>query len=377
MRSRPMNGHARIRRLSARRGDPAVSSVYLDVDGAHRPAPGSCLAAFERLADELRARARSREGRRLRRSVEGDIARMRAWLGGGVDRSVTRGIALFSCHDQGWFEAVELPVPVRDEVALDPTPRIRQLVELLDEPEPFLVALVDRSRLRILRVGGSGVDERPVTVESPERPVDTGALEVGGWDRRRAEATRAHYRRSAAAVDDAVWVWPVRRIVLGGPEDAVAALERDLAGATRQLVAGRVAVSVGAPVEDVVSAARVVAEAAERRREAALVEQMRQKAAQEQGAVVGLEATLSALAEHRVATLLVSDDFAAPGATCPVCGHAGLDVRQCPHCGATNVELEDVVEVAIEQAVAQHADVEFCGGTDLDRFGRIAAIERY
>jgi len=36
-----------------------------------------------------------------------------------------------------------------------------------------------------------------------------------------------------------------------------------------------------------------------------------------------------------------------------------------------------VVEVAVEQAVAQHATVEFCRGTELDRFGRIGAIERW
>jgi hypothetical protein len=42
-----------------------------------------------------------------------------------------------------------------------------------------------------------------------------------------------------------------------------------------------------------------------------------------------------------------------------------------------NVEIDDVVEVAIRQAVAQGAEVEFCRSTELERFGSIAAIERY
>ena len=95
------------------------------------------------------------------------------------------------------------------------------------------------------------------------------------------------------------------------------------------------------------------------------------------GGVVGLEATLAALADRRVATLLVSDGFSAPGPYCPACGHIGPDLRQCPVCGATNVELEDVAEVAIENAVAQDPDVEFCRDTERGRFGSIAAIERY
>ncbi|HET7490052.1 MAG TPA: hypothetical protein VFJ85_19165 [Acidimicrobiales bacterium] len=345
--------------------------MYLDVDGAHRPAAGACLRAFEHLADELRGRARSREDQRLLRSVEGDIARMRAWLAGGIDRSRVRGVALFSCHDQGWFEAMELSMPVRDEVAIDPSPRIRQLVELLDRREPFVTAVVDRGRVRIVRVEGSNVEERAVPMPQRERAAS------GERDRPRTETVHAEFRRAAAAVDDIVWIRPVRQVVLGGPEDGVAALERALAPSTRRLVAGRVALPAGAPLDDVVIAARHVVAAAERRREAGLVEQMRQRAAQEKGAVVGLEATLAALAENRVATLLVSGDFAAPGASCPSCGHVGPDLRQCPECGTTNVEREDVVELAIERAVAQDADVEICHGTDLDRFGKIAAIERY
>ncbi len=370
------NSRATVHRLASRHGDPAISSLYLDVDGAHRQVARSYEEAFERLADELRRRARGRDDTQLERSVEGDIARMRAWLAGGIDRSVTRGIALFSCHDEEYFEAVELPVAVRDEVSLGPAPRIRPLVELLDEPEPFLVALVDRTHLRVLRVDGHQVDERPTSVTHQERSVDT-SVELGSWEHHREEAALVHARRAAAEVDSALRRWPVRQLVVGGTDETVAELERLLDPASRQIVVGRVGVRVAAPAEEIASAARAVADDAERRREIDLVEHARQGAAGEYGAVVGLEATLGVLGERRVATLLVSEGFAAPGASCPACGHVGPDLRQCPECGTTNVELDDVVEVAIERAVAQDAEVEFCRGTELDRFGSIAAIERY
>ena len=370
------NSRGLVHRLSTCRGDPTISSLYLDVDGAHRPVPEAYEQAFEQLADDLSRRARSREDARLARSVDGDIARMRVWLAGGIDRSVTRGVALFSCHDEGYFEAVGLPVAVRDEASLGAVPRIRQLVELLDEPEPFVVAVVDRSHLRVLRVYGQQVDECPTSVTHQERAVDT-SIELGSWEHHREEATRVHLRRAAAEVDDALRRWPVRQLVVGGPDDAVAELERSLHPTTRALVVGRIGMRVAAPAEQIASAARTVAEEAERRREVDLVEQARQGAAGEHGAVAGLEATLGALADRRVATLLVSDGFAAPGASCLACGHVGPDLRQCPRCGATNVELDDVVEVAIERAVAQGANVEFCLGTELSRLGSIAAIERY
>ena len=153
-------------------------------------------------------------------------------------------------------------------------------------------------------------------------------------------------------------------------------LDHDSGEAGLRTHAGKIG-EVAAPLEEIVAAARVVADRAERDREAALDEDLLQRAAGAHGGVVGLEATLNVLAEQRVGVLLVADEFAAPGARCPACGHTGPDVRQCPVCGTTNVDLDDGVEIAIEQAVAQGADVEFCRGSELERFGSIAAIERH
>jgi peptide chain release factor subunit 1 len=301
---------------------------------------------------------------------------MHAWLARGIDRSSTRGLALFSCQGQGWFEAIELPVPVRDEAGIGHAPRIRQLAEVIDEPEPFVLALVDRTHLRLFVVAGPEIRELPALVAHRERAVDT-SIELGSFEHHDEEAARAHLRRAAAAVDDAGRTWPVRHIVVGGPDDAVAELERRVHPTTRALIAGRAGVSVAAPVEEIAAAARAVAERAERESETALVEDLRQRTAGAHGGVVGLEATLTALAEQRVGVLLVAGEFAAPGARCPACAHVGPDVRQCPVCGTTNVEVDDVVEIAIEQAVAQGAAVEFCRGTELEHFGSIGAIERY
>ena len=99
--------------------------------------------------------------------------------------------------DQDWFEAVELPVPVRDEAAIGPVPRIRQLAEAHAAPEAFLVALVDRTHLRIFRVLGHEVRELPSTVTHQERSVDT-SIELGSFQHHDEEVARAHLRRAAA-----------------------------------------------------------------------------------------------------------------------------------------------------------------------------------
>ncbi len=279
--------------------------------------------------------------------------------------------------EQDYFEAVELPLAVRDEASIGASPRIRQLVELLDEPEPFLVTLVDKQSLRLLHVDGHRIDEHPPLEDADARAIDT-SVELGSFQHHdEEEAALVFARRAADAVEEAVRKRPVGQIVVGGPDEAVASVDRFLHPTTQALIIGRAHVRVAAGPEEVAAAARLVADRAERQREANLVEEVRQRAAGAHGGVVGLEATLNALSEHHVATLLVRDGFSAPGGTCVACGHVGPDVRQCPECGTTNIEVDDVVELAIENAVAQGATIEFCHDTELDRFGSIAAIERY
>jgi peptide chain release factor subunit 1 len=365
-----------VRRLAEHRGDPVVSSVYLDVDGAHRPVAATYQVAFDQLAADLHHRARSRQDARIVHSVDGDIRRMRAWLADGVDRTAVRGLAMFGCSEQDYFEAVELPHAVRDEASLGARPRIRQLVELLDEPEPFLVALVDKQSLRLLEVDGHRVDEHPPLVAPDARAIDTTG-ELGSFQHHDEEVALIFARRAAGAVEEALRRHPVGQLVLGGPDEAVANLHRFLHTTTRDLVIGRAQVRVAARPEEIAAAARAVADRAERQREADLVEEMRQRAAGAHGAVVGLGATLDALTAQRVATLLVRDGYSAPGGVCPACGHVGPDIRQCAVCGTTNVEVDDVVELAIESAVAQGAAIELCHDTELDRLGSIAAIERF
>jgi hypothetical protein len=350
--------------------------VYLDVDGGHRPVAADYVAAFERLAKDVQRRAKDAGDARFPGAVGADVDRMRAWLARDLDRSATRGLGLFSCSDQAFFRVFELPRSVRDHAGLGPAPHVRQLWAVLDEHERFLVALVDRRRLRILRVDLGEVCELTAADDLEPRAIDT-SIELGGFQRHAEDLARAHYRRAADLVEQAEGDRPPVRLVLGGPDAAVAALEAHLSPQVRHRIVGRVGVRASAPPQEVAAAALAVAETAERRHEAEVVEHLRQGAAGGHRAIVGLEPTLAAIAGGRIATLIVSEDFTGPGARCPSCGWIGADVRLCPTCGTTTVGIDDIVEVAVGEALAHNADVELCRGSDLDTIGRIGAFERF
>jgi peptide chain release factor subunit 1 len=367
---------AEVRDLAAHRGDPVVTSLYLDVDGGHRPAPADYDLAFHRLADDVVRRARASDDDALSRAVEADVDTMRGWLNRGLDRTTTRGVALFASSGTGFFQPIELPRPVRDDSGMGPAPHVGQLLATLDEHQRFLVALVDKRQLRLIRVELGEPTELPGIMEPDRRYVDK-ANEVERFEHTHLELDRAHYRRAADAVARALADWRTDRLVVGGPEEAVAGMQSYLSPAASQKVVGRVGASLTARARDIADAANAVAEAAERRRQTECVEELRQHAAAERQGVVGLEPTLAALADKRVASLLVSEGFTAPGARCPSCGWLGPAVHVCPTCGTTTAEIEDVVELAIAEALGQSATVEFCRGTELDGFGRIGAVTRY
>jgi len=95
-------------------------------------------------------------------------------------------------------------------------------------------------------------------------------------------------------------------------------------------------------------------------------------------AATGLEATLRAIGERRVDTLLVSHGYETPGWRCTACGHIAAVGRTCPVCQTEMVLVDDVVGEIVEEAINQSCDVEICvGNADLDVLGRIGALLRY
>jgi len=364
-----------VHELAARRGDPLVTSFYLDVDGRRYPRRTDFEPNITALCHAAGRRAAA-FGEVAAAAVDADLDVIRRWLAGDIDRSTTRGVALFSCAKQTWFKPVLLPVSVRDQISVEPEPDVAQLLGVLEQRQRTLVVLADRQEGRFLRIELGAVEERPGVRDEPERQADTD-VELGSWERRRDEEVRRHFRRVAAAVLDEVRGWDAHGVILAGSGDDIAALRACLDRAVTERVIGSLALPVGTSARHVELAAMEITRDLEARRELSLVEELHDRAPAGRKAVLGLPAVMAALAQSRVATLVVARGFEAVGARCPACGHVGVAACQCPECGTPSIEADDIVEVAISEALAQDATVEVCSGTDLAEFGGIGALERF
>ncbi|HYD09113.1 MAG TPA: hypothetical protein VEA78_03340, partial [Acidimicrobiales bacterium] len=332
-----------------------VTSMYLDVDGSHHPRPADVLVELDRLVKTVK-RDHGDD-----RSVARDLARIEEHVRGGIDRSHVRGLAVFSCSAEDFWRVVELPVAVRSQAVVNHSPAIRQLESVLDEYEAFGVLLADKQRARMFVYElGELVASDDLFEQLPRSEDDDRSHRKDQTADHVAAVAHAHLKHAA---DVAFQVYKDRgfeRLIIGAPDEIANELESVLHPYLKERVVARCPVRVDAPDAEIRAVALDVEADVERRKEAELVEKLRAAVGSGNRGVAGLDDTLRALVERRVDVLLVSSSFTSPGWRCGGCGHIARVGRKCPVCEAEMHEVADVVEEAVEEALAQSCEVEIC-----------------
>lgn len=360
-----------IRELASFKGhDAPVISCYLDVDGRrlHRQQD------IEQELDQLLRRAKDRGDTS---PSHADLRRIEEFVRRGFDRSRTRGLAIFSCTAHALWQVVHLPVRVRSQLVINELPAVGQLESVVQTYERFGVLLVDRQRARMFLFQlGELIDRSELFDQLPRDYDERGQMERGGVAGHVEELAAQHARRAAAV---AFYVHQHRgfdRLTIGGPDDIVRQVERALHPYLTAKMCGRLPVACTAPPDEILAAAIELEQHVEREKEAKVVAGLREASATGKG-VHGLAPVLGALNEHRVDRLVVSSGYAEPGWRCS-CGAVLAKGPRCPGCEGEMRPIDDVVEEAIEVALANGAAVEVCvDNADLDVLGRIGAFLRY
>lgn len=358
-------------------GGAPVTSLYLNVDGWRFPRKADYLVRLEAL---LRAARQQAEGldREARRSVEADLGAISAYVQERFERDGVRGLALFSSSEAGLWEAFALPRPVRNRAVVGPEPDVIPLEQLLETYPSICTALVDSEKARIFVAElGRIEEESDVWDEVP------GRHDQGGWAQMRYQRhvddhRQRHLKHVAGVLFHRFQARPFDHLVLAGPQEVVAELERELHDYLAQRVRARIHLPMVATPEQVLERSLALEEEITRERDRARVAALAEAAAADRGAVVGPEPTFGAVAAGRVGELLVDVDLSLPGATCRACGRPSLERGACPTCGGGMEAVPDVVEAAVALAVRQGARVETVNAdAELADLGGIGAFLRF
>ncbi|GAB4254740.1 MULTISPECIES: baeRF10 domain-containing protein [Deferrisoma] len=286
------------------------------------------------------------------------------------------GIALFACDGRGIFDVLRCHIPFRDQVACGDRPFLRQASRVLWEGERGVLVQVGAEAGRLVEFYLGGIS-RTWEFSDEEFP---GRHEQGGWSQARFQRhVEEHLQRNLRTLAEKLAEWTderdVARIAVAGPEEVVAAFEREVPRRLQGRLVARLRVDPHEPLPEV--QAKALAALARARDEAATA-RLRKVLDREGDRAVGVEAVSEAVRDGRVHELFLLDSFERPGWVCPACGEMGERVPLgCPRCGAP-VDAVELGEEWVRGVLASDGNVAvFREHPLLDEAGGVVAALRY
>jgi peptide subunit release factor 1 (eRF1) len=247
---------------------------------------------------------------------------------------------------------------------------VRPLLEAWDEHARYGVVLADREKARFFVIAMGEIHEILEIVQEP--PVKHRS--AAGSDhmrsqmvlqRRAAKYSEEFLKDATDRLRDVVDEYHVEKVVLAGPEEVTAELQRLLPKALQLKVMERIKISVNARASEVLEVSYPAIENIERKHEREMVHDLVTMAHKTQGssakATLGLDATLSAANQGRIYRLVYPNGSKMSGFQCHVCDvlldHAPSDLV-CPYCSKPLEETDDLVWPLSEKVLATGGKVE-------------------
>lgn len=361
--------------LRDRLRDTFVLSAYLDTSPQRTDGPGWTFALRDGCKD-IRATLNDP----VAEGFEAAVQVAEAFLEDDFTPSHP-GLAIFGTANMGGY-AVNLPYRPVEGVAWAKGAQIEPLVDTLDEFERIAVALVDQQDARLYTVFLGEIETRRALEDYVPRRQATGGwygLSQTRYERHREDHVLRHINRTIDALLDLQRERPFDRLLIGGPDEAMAVFRRKLPSTLRAKVAGTVSMPLFASERDVLESARAVAERIERGHELEMVTELVEAAGLTHTAV-GIDATLAALGDGRVHQLILSDTFESPGARCQTCHRLLPATARCTWCDAATMPVPDLREQIVRRAMDQGAGIEIVHGeaaAKLGEHGGLGAWTRY
>lgn len=340
-------------------GKHPIVSCYLKLEPRDRSGGKYRIKVKNRIRAAEQGLPRLGLGRQEHEAVLGDLARIQSHLEKVGNLPATQGVAIFASTGHKLFEVIPLPRVFRSRLAVERSAQVGELAALEEEMGSYLTAVLDRTSARIWEV--SAFEARQVAeltgneVRGKRFHAQRGdAPGVGehGWQGRIREEKQRHYAAVADKLFELDRARPMRGILLAAPGVEAGAVEPFLHPYLAAKLVGTAKLSPKSLKGPEVHAATLEAcEAHERAQERSWVAELVEKAPTG-WAVNGVGATLRALANGKVRTLLVRPDASVAGFRCRDTGRLTLTERECRLEGGGEPVL-DVIDDAIEEALRQ------------------------
>jgi peptide subunit release factor 1 (eRF1) len=276
---------------------------------------------------------------------------------------------------------------VRNQLVIGAQPYVKPLASLLDYYGGYGVILVDKQGARLFSFHLGEVKEQDGFLGEGVKHTKRGGAStkpgsrggIAGQTRYEEELADRNMRDIADLAAHFFSANNVRRVLIGGTEENTALFRLQLPKSWQSLVIGTFPMSMTANKGDVLEKAMHIGQQVEIQQEEQLLKRVVTGAAKEQKGVLDLEATLGAVHDGKVQTLIIQDGYRAPGYRCLGCGYmTSHEQAECPFCGSKFENIPDAVELAIHQVMNAGGEVYVLQHPhSVKGFDSIGAILRY
>jgi len=359
-----------LRELVEFRAQAPVLSLYLNTD----PTQGNADTHKLRVRSMLKDINLPQDVEAIQRYLDHEFN----WSG--------RGVALFSCAQEGFLRVYSLPMPVRNLLHIGDRPSVKILADLLDNYGGYGVILVDKQGARVFHFHlGSLVEQEGVVGEEVKHTKRGGASTVPGRMGGVAGRTRAmeeqierNMRDSAGFAVHFFEEKHIRRILIGGTDENTNLFRNYLPKSWQSLIVGTFPLAMTSNPSEVQEKAMQIGMEAEAHMESELLERLETQAAKGSGAVVGLAAVLDAVNEGRVQHLVLAEGFRKVGFQHKENGTLTMAPPQGDGRELEYQKVFDVVDLAVGAVMRTGGEVIVVHQTEvMQKFGNIGAMLRY
>lgn len=268
-----------------------------------------------------------------------------------------QGLAILSSQKAQLWRALWLPQPVEDQARFGPGAFVLPLLDMLDEFEPTALAFVERDKARLMVLAaGQIAEERRLEAEVPGMHKAGGGYSTGyrtssmsreggggAADRRERHIlvhAEQHFKRVVQELEIMRQRHGFHRLLVAGPSETRAQFKPHLSHELSRILIGELSADAHATDQQLRDLALERARQVERAEELKLVEDIVTRAQKQQGAIVGLDATLWALDRHELHLLALAGEADWDGHYCRNCDILlPLEDILCPHCSQKTIKV--------------------------------------
>ncbi len=358
-----------------------VTSFYLDTDKG-RLNRKEIQLALKNLLNDAKARACGLAAAKNKtESLLRDLDLIADHSGRALASSNAAGLAVFSCSQRKFWQALELPHGPRSRVVLDTNFYVRPLAAILDKYSPICALLLSRREARWYDISMGEIkalDELKSDVPGRVREGGFEGTEGKKIERHLDAKLQDHFKKTAQRTFDLSKKHPFEWFFISCEDNHGADFEGHLHSYLREKIKARLHSHVGDSPTKVL---QEVLEVEARLKKAEEEETVRKLVAElERGglAASGLRDTIHRLNQFEVQSLVVTHNFSKPGRICPTHKIFYLDELKCPVCDKKTDVVQDIVDEAIETVLKRNGTVKhITPPSKLDRYGQIGAFLKY